>query len=108
MAPHYAGAIGMDIRRPALRPTVAGRILVIMKELVCNYAIARFLPYRETGEFVNIGVVLTCPQVGYSDFLFEKRKYKRVTDFFPELDVEIFKSGLQAFLLELERLKAAE
>lgn len=79
-----------------------------MKELVCNYAIARFLPYRETGEFVNIGVVLTCPQVGYFDFLFEKRKYKRVTDFFPELDLEVFKSGLQAFLLELERLKAAE
>ena len=25
-----------------------------MKELVCNYAIARFRPYRETGEFANL------------------------------------------------------
>ncbi|WP_153010653.1 DUF3037 domain-containing protein, partial [Pseudomonas sp. ADP] len=24
----------------------------------CNYSILRFLPYPETGEFVNIGVVL--------------------------------------------------
>lgn len=76
-----------------------------MNELICNFAIARFLPYRETGEFVNLGVVLTCPQTGYFDFLFEKRKHKRVTDFFPELDVEVLKTGLRAFSLDLERLK---
>ena len=79
-----------------------------MKELVCNYAIARFLPYRETGEFVNIGVVLACPQVGFFDYLFVKRKHKRVTDFFPELDLDIFKSALQSFLLEMERLKTVD
>ena len=55
-----------------------------MKEVVCNYAIARFRPYRETGEFVNVGIVLICPQVNYFGYLFEKRKYKRITDFFPE------------------------
>jgi hypothetical protein len=31
-----------------------------------------------------------------------------VTDFFPELNLDVFKSGLQAFLLELERLKTVE
>lgn len=29
-----------------------------MNELTCNYAPIRFQPYRETGEFVNIGVVV--------------------------------------------------
>ena len=45
-----------------------------MSELVCNYAIARFRPYRETSEFVNVGVVLICQQVNYFGFLFERRR----------------------------------
>lgn len=79
-----------------------------MKQLTCNYAIARFRPYRETGEFVNVGIVLVCPQVGYFSFLFEHRKHKRVTDFFPELDYEVFKAGLNGMMKELSRLSTAE
>lgn len=75
-----------------------------MSELVCNYAIARFRPYRETGEFVNVGVVLICPQVNYFGYLFQTRKHKRITDFFPELDVEVFKTGLSGLLKELARV----
>jgi hypothetical protein len=33
-----------------------------MKEVACNCAIARFRPYSKTGEFVNVGIVLFCPQ----------------------------------------------
>ena len=79
-----------------------------MKEVVCNYAIARFRPYRETGEFANVGVVLICPQVNYFGYLFETRKYKRITDFFPELEVEIFKAGLDGLLKELARVTGRE
>lgn len=79
-----------------------------MKEVVCNYAIARFRPYRETGEFVNVGVVLVCPQVNYFGYLFETRKYKRITDFFPELEVEVFKAGLEGLLKELARVTGRE
>lgn len=75
-----------------------------MKEVVCNYAIARFRPYRETGEFVNVGVVLICPQVNYFGYRFETRKYKRITDFFPELDLDVFKSGLEGLRKELARV----
>jgi hypothetical protein len=75
-----------------------------MKEVVCNYSIARFRPYRETGEFVNVGVVLICPQLDFFGYVFEKRKYKRITDFFPELEVEIFKAGLGGLLKELTRV----
>ena len=62
-----------------------------MNKFVCNYAIARFRPYRETAEFVNVGVVLLCPQVDFFGHAFERRKYKRITDFFPELDFDISK-----------------
>lgn len=79
-----------------------------MKDVVCNYAIARFRPYRETGEFVNVGVVLICPQLNYFGFLFEKRKHKRVTDFFPELDLDVFKCGLSGLLKELARITGRE
>jgi hypothetical protein len=75
-----------------------------MNKFVCNYAIARFRPYRETAEFVNVGVVLLCPQVDFFDQKFERRKYKRITDFFPELDFDIFKTGLAGLLKELSRV----
>lgn len=75
-----------------------------MNKFVCNYAIARFRPYRETGEFVNVGIVLICPQLGFFGHLFERRRHKRITDFFPELDFEIFKTGLTGLLKELSRM----
>jgi hypothetical protein len=75
-----------------------------MNKSVCNYAIARFRPYRETGEFVNVGVVLLCPQLDFFGHTFERRKHKRITDFFPELDFDIFKTGLGGLLKELARV----
>jgi len=75
-----------------------------MNKFVCNYAIARFRPYRETSEFVNVGVVLLCPQVDFFGQAFERRKHKRITDFFPELDFDVFKTGLAGLLKELARV----
>ncbi len=77
-----------------------------MNEVVCNYAIARFRPYRETGEFVNVGVVLACPQLNFFGQAFERRKHKRVTDFFPELDLEVYKLGRDSLIKELKRRDA--
>jgi hypothetical protein len=79
-----------------------------VKDLVCNYSIARFRPYRETGEFANVGVVLLCPEVDFFGYLFERHKYKRITDFFPELDSNIFKAGLSGFLKELSRVTSRD
>jgi hypothetical protein len=73
--------------------------------LACNYAVVRFLPYRETGEFVNVGVVLFCPEAGYFDLRMETRKQGRVTDFFPELDKNLFRLGRQNFHGELKRVR---
>jgi hypothetical protein len=71
----------------------------------CNYAVVRFLPYRETGEFVNVGVVLFCRDAGFFDVALETQKRRRVTDFFPELDKELFSTGRQTFNQELRRIK---
>lgn len=74
-----------------------------MKNLVCNYAPLRFLPYRETGEFVNLGVVLQCPETDYFGFrTVTAKKHGRVTHFFPELDRELFKKAIQGTRIRLE------
>lgn len=78
-----------------------------MKQIVCNYAPVRFLPYRETGEFVNVGVVASCPQIGFFGYkLSPVRRTRRLANFFPELDLRIFKSALKGIERELQRVEA--
>ena len=77
-----------------------------MNKLVCNYAPVRFLPYREVGEFVTVGVLVHCPQRDYFNFrLISPKRTARISNFFPELDITIFKAGLKGVALELERLR---
>jgi len=78
-----------------------------MNKIIYNFAVIRFLPYRESGEFVNIGVAMMCPQINHFDFLVERRKRKRITNFFPELDYKgIFAGGVKHLEYELNRNKA--
>jgi hypothetical protein len=77
-----------------------------VNQIVCNYAPIRFQPYREIGEFVNVGMVVNCPQTGYFDFQLDSTRHKRIIDFFPELDREILKTALEHIKNELERFKA--
>jgi len=71
----------------------------------CNYAVVRFLPYRETGEFVNVGVVLYCREQNFFDIALETQERKRITDFFPELDRGLLTAGRHNFDDELQRVK---
>ena len=73
--------------------------------IVCNYAVIRFLPYPDVGEFANIGVVVACPQTGFFDFKMATRQWARVTDFFPELDSDLLHAGRKMFAAELQRVK---
>lgn len=73
--------------------------------LACNYAVLRFRPYRETGEFVNLGVVLACSEARFFDFKVETHRHKRVTGFFPELIRTSFCEARGHFCAELRRLK---
>lgn len=73
--------------------------------LACHYAVIRYLPYPESEEFVNLGVVFICPQVGYFDFRFETKRRERVTDFFPELDVDAFSHAKTQLVQELKQAR---
>lgn len=75
-------------------------------KLVCNYAVIRFMPYPETHEFANIGVILMCPELHFIDFKIETQRRERITAFFPELDENIFKIGRGNFRQEMERIRA--
>ncbi len=68
------------------------------KPFACHYSVLRFAPYPETDEFVNVGVVLACPAVGFLDFKrADLRRRGRVGKFFPELDRNIYTAALVAW-----------
>ncbi|MEI6150326.1 MAG: DUF3037 domain-containing protein [bacterium] len=74
-------------------------------QVVCNYAIVRFLPYPETSEFVNLGVVVACPSRRYFGFRLEMQKRDRVTGFFPELNAAVLTEGRKVFHRELANIR---
>ena len=78
-----------------------------MKKYACHYAIIRFLPYPETGEFANVGVVVACPENGFFGFKLLQRKYSRVTNFFDEIEKNTYLRSLSLFDKELSRISAA-
>lgn len=73
--------------------------------LACKYAIVRFLPYPETDEFANIGVVLAAPKVGFFGFKLETRRYGRLTNFFHGLNKNIYTKSVSALKDELIRVQ---
>ena len=75
-----------------------------MKKLACRYAIVHFLPYTETGEFANVGVLLACPATGYFGFKLETRRYARFTHFFRDLDKQVYLRSIAALRDELQRV----
>ena len=74
--------------------------------IVCTYAVLRFRPYLDTGEFANLGIVLLSSQ---GDFCFrlETTKINRITNFFPELDKKYFIKNKWDIKLELESFSKA-
>lgn len=76
------------------------------KPLACHYSVVRFAPYPETDEFVNVGVVLACPSLGYLDFKrADLRRRGRVGRFFPELDANIYSAAMHAWVDSLKGVR---
>jgi hypothetical protein len=73
-----------------------------VKKFACQYALLRFRPFVETGEFANVGVVLMAPEARFFGFRLLK-KYGRITQFFHQLDRKVFLDGRALFEEELER-----
>ncbi len=73
---------------------------------VCNYAVVRFLPYPEAGEFVNVGVVAQSPNTGFFDYrLLSPAKTSRVHGLFPELVLAHYKDAIKNCETELKRMR---
>lgn len=72
----------------------------------CRYAIVRFVPFAETEEFANIGIIIACPASGYFGFKLQQRKrHGRVTGFFSDVGKESYKEAIEMFSRELSRLQ---
>ncbi len=71
----------------------------------CMYAVVRFMPFAETREFANVGVVVIAPKLGLYDFKLTPQKFSRVTQFFDDLDGVIYKHAIEGFEAELERVR---
>ncbi len=74
-----------------------------MNKLACQYALLRFRPFVETGEFANVGVVLLCPEGRFFGFKLLK-KYGRITKFFHQLDSKVYVNSKALFIEELQRV----
>lgn len=75
-------------------------------QAACNYAMLRFLPYPETGEFVNVGVLVNCLQPCLLEFHMEVDLPPRAKALFPEVDEAAFRDAALAMRRELERVKS--
>lgn len=71
---------------------------------VARYSIVRFLPYAETEEFANVGIVMLAPTARYFDFQLSN-KWRRLSAFFDKLDRRVFAQGVAAFSEELARTR---
>lgn len=76
-----------------------------MKRTACQYAIVRFMPFVETGEFANVGILLWEPESRYLGFELIGRKFGRITQFFEQLDRGVFLKAMANLAVELERVR---
>ena len=73
-------------------------------QAICNYALLRFIPYPQTGELVNVGVVVNCIQPCLLNFLAEETMPARVKALFPDYDASAFAAVVDAMRKDLERI----
>jgi hypothetical protein len=75
-------------------------------QTVCNYSLLHFVPYPETGELVNVGVLVMCQQPCLLDFWMEPEMPDRVKALFPDQNNRAFEAASEAKYYEMKRLKA--
>ncbi|GAA0422190.1 DUF3037 domain-containing protein [Cocleimonas flava] len=75
-----------------------------MNKIACQYAIVRFTPFIETGEFANIGIVLISPKLRFFGFNLASKRYGRITQFFKEINTSVYKNTINNLKDELERV----
>ena len=76
-----------------------------MTKYACRYAIVQFMPYPETGEFANVGVVAVVPAQNRFTFKLELTRYSRLTKFFKHLDHRVYTQSIKHLHEELTYLE---
>ncbi|CAJ3520039.1 DUF3037 domain-containing protein [Burkholderia pseudomallei] len=71
----------------------------------CRYALIRFMPYAQTGEFANVGIVLMSPTARFFGYKLMDRVV-RITAFFDDLDAGVYKHSRDVFRDELDRISS--
>ena len=75
-------------------------------QTVCNYALLRFMPYPQTGEVVNVGLVVNCLQPCFLHFKAEEKMPDRVKALFPQQDEGVFQAAAAAVRQDVERINS--
>lgn len=74
-----------------------------MTKTPCIYAIVRFRPFVETGEFANVGIVMIAPEHRFFGFKLLIARHARVTHFFEQLEGKVYRATMRNLNDELER-----
>jgi hypothetical protein len=61
-----------------------------------DYAVIRVVPHVERGEFINVGVIVSCPSRGFLGTRLHLEA-ARLSAFAPTLDLELVRSHLASF-----------
>lgn len=81
-------------------------MVILMKKTICKYAVVRFAPFNETGEFANVGVLLYSAESNFFDFILGGRKcFSRVNRFFRIIDDSVVEGAIGRYTKELQFLK---
>ncbi len=72
-----------------------------MNPIPCLYAIVRFAPFVETGEFANVGIIIMAPETRYFGFKLMDKRYGRITRFFEQMNPQLFRSMMATLGEEL-------
>ena len=75
-----------------------------MNKIAYQYAIVQFAPFVETGEFANVGIIMIAPKLRFFGFELELKRFKRVTEFFDDVDGKFYRHTLNNLKDELERV----
>lgn len=76
-------------------------------KLPYTYVVLRYVHDLSTAEFVNVGVVLTCPKRKFFDAQL-RHTHRRLSSIFPDLDASAFRATMRAIENAIKNVGAAQ